>query len=145
MALQLVVLPARVRTVAAPAQVVGAVSSYRRANEHRILSEFVRLLSIPNVAADRENIRRNAALVFEMMGARGLRPRLLEGASADVPPAVFGEWKVAGATQTIVFYAHYDGQPTDPSKWTGTRPWEPVLRDAPYETGGRIVPMPGAS
>jgi hypothetical protein len=57
LALQLVVLHARVRTVAAPAQVVGPVGSYRRANEHRILSEFVRLLSIPNVAADRENIR----------------------------------------------------------------------------------------
>jgi acetylornithine deacetylase/succinyl-diaminopimelate desuccinylase-like protein len=142
LALQLVVLPARVRTVAAPAQAVGPVGSYRRANERRILSEFVRLLSIPNVAADRENIRRNAALVFEMMSARGLNPRLMEGASADVPPAVFGEWKSPGASHTVVFYAHYDGQPTDPSKWTGTRPWQPTLRDAPFEAGGKILPMP---
>jgi len=142
LALQLVVLPARVRTVAAPAQVVGPVGSYRRANERRILSEFVRLLSIPNVAADRENIRRNAALIFEMMSARGLNPRLLEAASADVPPAVFGEWKSPGASHTVVFYAHYDGQPTDPLKWTGTLPWQPTLRDAPFEAGGKILPMP---
>jgi len=133
---------AALRLIAAPAQPGTAAGNYRRANEHRILAEFVRLLSIPNVASDRENIRRNAALLVEMMGARGLQPRLLEAATADVPPAVFGEWKVPGATRTIIFYAHYDGQPTDPSKWTGTRPWQPTLRDAPFEAGGKILPMP---
>jgi acetylornithine deacetylase/succinyl-diaminopimelate desuccinylase-like protein len=136
---------AALQTVAAPAQLGNAVGDYRRANEHRILAEFVRLLSIPNVASDRENIRRNAALIVEMMKARGLEPRLLEGASADVPPAVFGEWKVPGAARTVVFYAHYDGQPTDPAKWTGTRPWQPTLRDAPFEVGGKILPMPSDS
>jgi acetylornithine deacetylase/succinyl-diaminopimelate desuccinylase-like protein len=124
------------------AQTINAVREYRRANEHRILSEFTRLLSIPNVASDRENIRKNAALIVEMMRVRGLSPRLLEASGDNVPPAVFGEWKVAGATRTIVFYAHYDGQPTDPAKWTGTRPWEPTMRDAPFETGGKILPMP---
>jgi hypothetical protein len=36
----------------------GSVHDYRRANEHRILQEFVSLLSIPNVASDRDNIRK---------------------------------------------------------------------------------------
>ena len=124
---------------------VSLVRDYRRANEHRILKEFVQLLSIPNVARDGENIRRNAALIVEMMRARGLEPRLLEAASPGVPPAVFGQWRAPGATHTIVFYAHYDGQPTDPAKWTGTQPWQPTLRDAPLESGGRVRPMPGAS
>ena len=31
-------------------------------------------------------------------------------------------------TRTIVFYAHYDGQPLDPKEWA-TPPWEPVLKD----------------
>ncbi|MCA1643225.1 MAG: M20/M25/M40 family metallo-hydrolase [Acidobacteria bacterium] len=130
---------------AAAAQTVNSVREYRRANEHRIFSEFVQLLSLPNVASDRENIRRNAAKIVEMMNARGLKPQLLEAATANVPPAVYGEWKVPGAARTVVFYAHYDGQPTDPAKWTGTRPWEPTLRDAPFETGGKILPMPAAS
>ena len=130
---------------AAPAQIVKAVRDYRRANERRIFTEFLRLLSLPNVAADRENIRRNADLIVEMMRARGLSPRLLEAATANVPPAVYGEWRAPGATRTIVFYAHYDGQPTDPQKWTGTRPWEPTLRDAPFELGGRVLPSPGES
>jgi acetylornithine deacetylase/succinyl-diaminopimelate desuccinylase-like protein len=129
----------------AAAQSVNLVRDYRRANEHRILAEFVKLLSIPNVARDRDNIRRNAALVSEMMSARGLNPQILEANSSDRPPAVFGEWRTPGARATIVFYAHYDGQPTDPAKWTGTQPWEPTLRDAPFETGGKILPMPGAS
>ncbi|MDQ3819247.1 MAG: M20/M25/M40 family metallo-hydrolase [Acidobacteriota bacterium] len=121
------------------------VRDYRRANEHRILSEFVRLLSIPNVARDGENIRRNAAFIVEMMRERGLEPRLLEAASPATPPAVFGQWLAPGAMRTIVIYAHYDGQPTDPQKWTGTRPWQPTLRDAPFESGGRVISMPGAN
>jgi acetylornithine deacetylase/succinyl-diaminopimelate desuccinylase-like protein len=127
------------------AQTVSVVREYRRANEHRILSEFVRLLSIPNVARDRENVQRNADLIVEMMRARGLSPQLLEAASPETPPAVFGEWKAPNATRTIVFYAHYDGQPTDPAKWTDTQPWQPALRGAPFETGGKILPMPGAT
>jgi acetylornithine deacetylase/succinyl-diaminopimelate desuccinylase-like protein len=129
----------------AAAQNVNAVRDYRRAEEHRILSEFVKLLSIPNVARDTENIRRNAALIVEMMRARGLNPRLLEANSTETPPAVFGEWRAPGASQTIVFYAHYDGQPTDPAKWMGTQPWQPTLRDAPFENGGKIIQTPGAN
>ncbi|HVG29957.1 MAG TPA: M20/M25/M40 family metallo-hydrolase [Pyrinomonadaceae bacterium] len=130
---------------AAAAQAVNSVREYRRAHEHRIFSEFVQLLSLPNVASDRENIRRNAAHISEMMRARGLNPRLLEATTPNVPPAVYGEWKVAGAARTLIFYAHYDGQPTDPAKWTGTRPWEPTLRDAPFETGGKILTAPAAN
>ena len=121
----------------------AAAREYRRANEHRILREFVRLLAVPNVASDREGIRKNAALLVEMMRARGLSPRLLEAATPGVPPAVYGEWRAPGATRTLVFYAHYDGQPTDPQKWTGTRPWEPALRTAPLERGGTLLPLPG--
>jgi acetylornithine deacetylase/succinyl-diaminopimelate desuccinylase-like protein len=124
------------------AQTVSPVREYRRANEHRILREFMELLSIPNVASDMEGIRRNAALLVEMMQARGLKPRLLEALTPNTPPAVYGEWAAPGATRTIVYYAHYDGQPTDPRKWTGTRPWEPAFRTAPFEKGGRLLPTP---
>jgi acetylornithine deacetylase/succinyl-diaminopimelate desuccinylase-like protein len=124
------------------AQAANPVREYRRANEHRILREFVELLSIPNVASDSEGIRRNAARLVELMQARGLKPRLLDAATPNTPPAVYGEWTTPGATKTIIFYAHYDGQPTDPRKWTGTEPWEPRLRTAPFERGGELRPMP---
>lgn len=120
------------------------VRDFRRANEHQILKEFTTLLSIPNVARDIVSIRKNAALIIEMMNERGLSPRLLEGPAPNTPPAVYGEWKVPGARRTILLYAHYDGQPTDPKQWTGTQPWEPVFRTAAIEAGGQIMPGPTA-
>ncbi len=120
----------------------NSVRDYRRANEHRILEEFVTLLSIPNVASDRENIRRNALVIQQMMKRRGLKPRLLEASAPDAPPAVYGEWRVPKATRTIILYAHYDGQPTDPKQWTGTLPWQPVFRSAAIEARGTILPLP---
>ncbi len=118
------------------------VREFRKANEHRILKEFTTLLAIPNVASDTENIRRNAALIVEMMKQRGLSPRLLEGPTPNTPPAVYGEWRVPGAQRTILLYAHYDGQPTDPKQWSVTLPWQPVFRSAALESGGQIVPGP---
>src|SRR3989441_5205000 len=118
------------------------IRQYRRSHEHQILREFVSLLSIPNVASDGENIRRNAALIMEMMKQRGLDSRLLEAETPNVPPAVYAEWRTPGATRTIILYAHYDGQPTDPKQWTGTLPWQPVLRSAALEAGGKLLPLP---
>ncbi|HEX3251401.1 MAG TPA: M20/M25/M40 family metallo-hydrolase [Pyrinomonadaceae bacterium] len=109
------------------------VREYRRANEHQILTEFTTLLAIPNVASDVVNIRRNAGHILQMMKDRELNPRLLETANHASPPAVYGEWKTPGATRTILVYAHYDGQPTDPMQWTSGLPWQPVystLREA---------------
>ncbi|PWT87821.1 MAG: peptidase M20 [Blastocatellia bacterium] len=115
------------------------VRSYRRTNEQKILKEFTTLLAIPNIARDTENIRRNAAFIVDMMAQRGLNPRLLEPKTPGAPPAVYGEWKAPGATRTLMLYAHYDGQPTDPKQWTGTEPWQPVFRSAPIEAGGQIL------
>src|SRR5205823_10561215 len=81
------------------------VRDYRRGHERQILDEFTRLLAIPNVASDKENIRRNAQFILEMMQRRGLNPQLLEAKSKETPPAVYGEFKVAGATHSIILYA----------------------------------------
>jgi acetylornithine deacetylase/succinyl-diaminopimelate desuccinylase-like protein len=116
----------------------ASVREYRKAHEAEIISEFIDLLSIPNVASDTANIRLNAGKLIEMMSRRGIESRLLEG---NGPPAIFGELKVPNATRTIAFYAHYDGQPVDASKWA-TEPFKPALRDGPLETGGRIIAFP---
>lgn len=121
------------------------VRDYRRSNEHRILNEYLALLAIPNIAADTPNIRKNAEFIAAMMKQRGLEPRLLEGATPNTPPAVYAEWKTPGAQRTLLLYAHYDGQPTDPKQWTGTQPWQPVFRSAALESGGQIVPAPAAT
>ena len=113
---------------------------YRKSHEAEIVGELTNLLSIPNVASDTSNIRLNAAKLIEIMGRRGIEARLLEG---NGPPAIFGELKTAGATRTIGFYAHYDGQTVEPSKWSSD-PFKPTLRDKPLEAGGRVIPFPRA-
>ncbi len=120
------------------------VRDYRHAHERQILDEFTRLLSIPNIASDRENIRRNADFIAGMMERRGLHPQLLEGKTPDTPPAVYGEWRVPGATHSIILYAHYDGQPVDPKAWTASPPFQPTWRSAAMESGGQVVTLPAS-
>lgn len=119
-----------------------SVRNFRQTNEHKIVDEFLSLLSLPNIASDNSNIRINAALIMEMMKRRDLNPRLLEAQTPNTPPVVYGEWKTPGAQRTLVLYAHYDGQPTDPKQWTGTLPWQPAFRSAAIESGGQILSKP---
>lgn len=118
---------------------VASVRAYRSAYEREIIGELVDALSIPNVASDSINISRNAARLTDMMARRGIQAvRLLGG---NGPPVIFGELKTPGATRTIGFYAHYDGQPVEPSKWA-SEPFKPTLRDKPIEAGGRVITLP---
>jgi acetylornithine deacetylase/succinyl-diaminopimelate desuccinylase-like protein len=74
-----------------------------------------------------------------MLSRRGVRARLLEVAGS--PPAVYGELPAPGATRTVVFYAHYDGQPVDRAKWASDA-FQPVLRSRSLLEGGRDIPFP---
>jgi acetylornithine deacetylase/succinyl-diaminopimelate desuccinylase-like protein len=98
---------------AAPAQDIRA---YVDAHQKQILAEFTQLLSIPNVASDRPNIQRNADFIIKAFAKRGITARLLEVPNA--PPAIYAEINPPNAQGTITFYAHYDGQPVEPAKWT---------------------------
>jgi hypothetical protein len=59
-----------------------AARQWQNAHETEILQQFTTLLSIPNVASDRENIQRNAELLKSILQKRGVDSRLLtvEGA-----------------------------------------------------------------
>src|SRR5688500_8831650 len=105
---------------------VDAARRHHRANEQKILTELTEFLSIPNVASDTPNIEKNAAAIVSMFAKRGIEARLLRVEGA--PPLVVADVAGKGVTETIAFYAHYDGQPVDPSQWK-TAPWTPVLRD----------------
>lgn len=119
---------------------IKAARAYRQNHEHEIIDEFTKLLAIPNVASDLANIRRNADLISQMMMARGIKTRLLEMPS--VPPVVYGEMTTPGTTRTLIFYAHYDGQPIEPAKWVGGEPFKPTLRSAALEAGGKDLAFP---
>jgi len=122
------------------AAVRAAARGYTQAHEAEILTEFVELLAMPNLASDSVGIRRNADYLMEMIGKRGFSNRRLLTVPGG-PPAVYGELPSPGATRTLVLYAHYDGQPLDPRQWT-TPPWSPVLRDKEPTAGGKAIPFP---
>lgn len=129
------------RTAAGGAALRASTRQYVAAHEPAILREYTDLLALPNVAADHANIRRNADLLVASLQKRGVDARLLEFDSA--PPTVYGELEVPGAKRTVIFYAHYDGQPVIAAQWA-TPPWTPTLRDAPLEDGGKPIALPAA-
>ncbi len=114
-----------------------AVRAWRSAHEGAIVSELAELMKLPNVAANRADVEANAERVRAILEKRGIRTELLRTDGA--PPAVLGELPAAGASRTVVFYAHYDGQPVDAKQWAGD-PWRPVLRDRALEAGGSEIP-----
>src|SRR5947207_4351932 len=126
---------------AQPSAAALAARAWRETHERPILTEFMGLLAIPNLAPDSAAIRSNAGAVAALLEKRGVKTRLLEVSGA--PPVVYGEIATAGATRTLIFYAHYDGQPLDPKEWA-TPPWQPVLRNRPLEKGGDVIPLPSA-
>jgi acetylornithine deacetylase/succinyl-diaminopimelate desuccinylase-like protein len=122
------------------AQVVRRVREYRMSHEGAIVRELAEFLAIPNVASDEVNIQKNAARLVEMLKARGVETELLPIAGRG--PVVFGKLMTPGAKRTVIFYAHYDGQPVDAAAWTDEKPFEPVLRDNAIEAGGKRIPFP---
>jgi hypothetical protein len=88
----------------------AAIERYVDSHQRGIVSELVELLAIPNTAADTENIRRNAALLRDMLRRRSFASEILE---TDSNPLVWGELKVPGAERTLLIWAHYSGRSTD--------------------------------
>src|ERR1700726_5359478 len=130
---------AQKRAAIPAAQVAEEVRNYRVANEDRIIRELEEFLAIPNVASDTENIQKNAAHLVEMLEARGIETHLLPISGRG--PVVFGKLNAPEAKRTVIFYAHYDGPPVDPAAWTDGKPFEPALRDAAIEAGGKRIPF----
>jgi len=121
-----------------PTDLKQKVHAYRIAHEHDMIHEYIDLLSIPNVSGDRPNIRRNAEFIKLMMQKRGIDARVMETAGS---PVVFGQILTPGATRTLMFYAHYDGQPVDLSQWIDSSPFNPVLRPGKMAAGA-TTPKP---
>jgi acetylornithine deacetylase/succinyl-diaminopimelate desuccinylase-like protein len=142
----LVHTPARSAAAERARAVARDARAWRERHEREILSEFARLLALPNVASDSANIERNAEMIRAMLTRRGVAARLLRLPGA--PPIVVGDIAAPRGGRTIGFYAHYDGQPADTASWNGL-PWTPVLRDregreraiedpAPLDPGSRL-------
>jgi acetylornithine deacetylase/succinyl-diaminopimelate desuccinylase-like protein len=116
---------APVVSAASPHQVVRA---WRQTHEKAILADFTTFLSLPNVATKVTDVEKNAAYIQNELKKRGFETRTLR-AAPGTPPSVFGELDTPGAKHTVLFYAHYDGQPISQKGWI-IDPFTPSIRTA---------------
>jgi acetylornithine deacetylase/succinyl-diaminopimelate desuccinylase-like protein len=116
------------------------IDAWRRSHEREILDDAFALLSLPNVASDSIGIARNVEWLTAAFAKRGVAMRALRSSTGG-SPALFGELRTPGATRTIVFYAHYDGQPVTGGGWDGD-PFKPELRRFANSVATDAVALP---
>lgn len=133
----LIAMAALVAVAAAPPPVISGVRTWRSQHEKQILGELFGFLSIPNVAADKANIQRNADALVEMFKKRRFTAEAVPTAGS---PLVFAERRVPNATRTIAYYFHYDGQPVNPAEWTYGPPFSPTIV-VPHPPAGRTISL----
>ena len=102
------------------------VEQYRLSHEAAIVGDMVALTQLKSVAADPAGLVATAHWLEAALKSRGFEvTELATGPSSAA--AVFASLKTPGAKRTVVFYAHYDGQPVTPSQWSSD-PFTPVMR-----------------
>jgi acetylornithine deacetylase/succinyl-diaminopimelate desuccinylase-like protein len=101
------------------------IDSYLETNLDKSIAELSRLVAQPSVGAQNFGMKECAALVSDMLKARGFDVRVMDTAGA---PVVFGERK-GKSDKTLLIYNHYDVQPPEPLELWETPPFEPSLRN----------------
>ncbi|HEX6489664.1 MAG TPA: M20/M25/M40 family metallo-hydrolase [Candidatus Dormibacteraeota bacterium] len=97
------------------------VDAYIDENIDRWLDELARLCAIPSVSARHEGIDECAALVQELLRARGFDAEISPTAGH---PVVVARAEGADPSHTLLFYNHYDVQPPEPLELWETPPFE---------------------
>ncbi len=69
--------------------------------------------------------------------------QLLDASTEGTQPVVYDEVKVPGAKQTLILYAHYDGQPVNAAEWAkGLQPFDAKLYSAAINNNGNEISFP---
>ena len=126
------------RVAADPGPAMAAAAQHVATHETEIVAELRELLALPNIATNDSDIRANADLLVRMLEKRGIAASKLETPGA--PVSVYGERRARGATRTLLFYAHFDGQPVGPDGAWKSPPFEPALRMGRVEDGAVVIP-----
>lgn len=110
-------------TSAASAQ-TNPIAAWRAQHEKQIVSELLALVSIPNVAGNDAEMRRNADHLAALFKKRGFTVETSDGPGS---PVVFATLDAPSPRGTMTLYIHYDGQPVNASEWTRCQPFAPCL------------------
>jgi acetylornithine deacetylase/succinyl-diaminopimelate desuccinylase-like protein len=105
----------------------SSVATWRAAHERQILDELLTFVSLPNVAGNDADMRRNADVLEAMFTRRGFK---VEKTTGPGSPVVFATLDVPSPRGTLTLYIHYDGQPVNESEWTRCKPFAPCVYSA---------------
>lgn len=101
-----------------------ALDEYLLNNAEKSIAELGRLVGQPSVGAQNLGIKECAALVADMLQARGFAVRVVQTAGA---PVVFGVLP-GKSEKTLLVYNHYDVQPAEPLELWNSPPFELTRR-----------------
>jgi acetylornithine deacetylase/succinyl-diaminopimelate desuccinylase-like protein len=101
------------------------VDAYLDANLSASLNELGKFVAQPSISAQKLGLHEAAAMVADMLRARGFTPAIHQTPGA---PIVTAERK-GKSDKTILFYNHYDVQPPEPLELWESPPFEPQIRD----------------
>ena len=113
------------------------VDAYRAGHEAAIVGQLDQLTRLKSVAADPAGIAAAADLLQKSLQQRGFHAQQLSAAPGS-PPVVFASLNITGAKRTVIFYAHYDGQPVTPSQWSSD-PFVPLMRSGALSSGAHDI------
>lgn len=119
--------------------IAGSQSSAIAAASQKNFAEYLELLSLANVAAEPSDIQKNAAFLEKSFQKRNFKTRLLDNPARR--PMLLAELNGARASAaTILFYAHFDGQPIVKEEWAQQDPFEPVVKKRDAKGAWHEVP-----
>ncbi len=122
-------------------EIKQTVRQWRTEHGLTILSDFRDLLSLPNVATNEKDMQANANWIESYLTRRGFQTQQLRAGGG---PYVFAERRFPNAHKTLLIYAHFDGQPVNVERWTGS-PWQPILRTDLVENHGEKIDWPDST
>ena len=104
-----------------------AARNLRQERGDEVISSYAELLALDNVTGDVPALERNAAEIVRRLEEAGCGARTVQ--RDGFAPVVVGRIPAEGTpVRRLGMYAHYDGQPVDPTLWD-TPPFEPDIRD----------------
>lgn len=127
---------------------LGKVQDWLTQHEKESVARLVDWLRIASISTDpayREEVRRAAQWAAQRLEEVALQVEIMEtgdppGSGHPIVLASTPNVHDEGAGPHVLFYGHYDVQPTDPEELWESPPFEPVIRPAePGGPGERIV------
>lgn len=108
---------------------MSAVIDYINQNRQQYVDELFALLRMQTVSAD--STKKQELVTCAEHLARHLAGIGLTATVEKTPghPIVYAEWLGRPGAPTVLYYGHYDVQPTDPLEEWKTPPFEPTVKD----------------